>query len=1187
MTVPSADRDGNAKTRRSRGPLTSAALNARSTLLALAASCTCLLAAAPSAHATANAPAWSITSVPTRFVPGDGSGAAFYLVTATNTGGAATDGSTVTLSDSLPSGLSLAPGLGGGDDVQGTFSLSCAAGPPITCADPAVIQPGEAIQMVVPVDIAGDAPTTVTNSVSVSGGGAPAASASAADPVNVTPASFGFLPGSEGFDGSVTNADGSTDTQAGSHPYAVTTGFELNSFPNLQDFGNLTPFGDAKNVTVNLPAGVIVNPAATPTRCTEAQLETDSTGGGCPDSSQVGVVRVNLALFTNMTVAPLYNMVPPAGAPAELGFDVFHLGIYEHLIGGVRTGGDYGLTANISDLLQKVSILGTTVTLWGDPSDASHDAQRGLCTTGSRPRSGLCPTERENTAFLTLPSACSGPLTTTISADSWQNSATVVSDSFRSHDADGKPVGVTGCDRLDFSPSITVQPDTTAADSPTGLSVDLRVPPAGLSDFNGLAEADLKKAIVTLPAGVSVNPSAANGLAACTPTEIGIDNPNEPSCPDASKIGSVEVDTPLLPDPLKGGVYVAQQNNNPFGSLLAIYVTAEADGALIKLAGHVVANPVTGQLTTTFDNNPQLPFSDFKLDFYGGARAVLATPESCGSFDTQSFLSPWSGTPTVGSSDPFTISSGCVSGFSPSLTAGTQNAQAGAYAPFVLSLSRSDADQNFSGLSVKLPPGMLAKLAGVQECTVAQLAQAATNSGKAQLANPSCPAGSQVGTVTTGAGVGPDPFFLSGKAYLTGPYKGAPYGLAVVVPAVAGPFDLGTVVVRQALYIDPTTAQVTDVSDPFPTILDGIPLDIRRIDVDLNRPDFTVNPTSCDPMSVTGTATSTQGASASLSSHFQVGGCQDIGFAPKLKIALTGKGKTRSGDHPTLTATLTDPAGQANIHSAKVALPLSIALDPNNSQHVCAFATAAAVHGGPVGCPTSTIVGTATAVTPLLSQPLTGSVYLVQGLRCQSGQVSQQGTCPNGATAIHTLPSLLVPLRGQIALDLRAQSSVSGGKLVTTFPTIPDAPVSQFALRINGGKKGLLVVTGRGLNICAKKQIGNADFGAQSGKTHAGNMTLSTPCGSPAKLKVVSKKMTADALTLKVQTSERGKVTVTGQQIASFGKMLAPGTHEIKVQVKHGSSRGSRAKHATSTKVTVKLAPANAMPATKTLSVRT
>jgi hypothetical protein len=379
----------------------------------------------------------------------------------------------------------------------------------------------------------------------------------------------------------------------------------------------------------------------------------------------------------------------------------------------------------------------------------------------------------------------------------------------------------------------------------------------------------------------------------------------------------------------------------------------------------------------------------------------------------------------------------------------------------------------------------------VQECSEQQLASISSQAGTgaAQSAKPSCPAGSQVGTVTTGAGPGLDPFFLSGKAYLTGPYKGAPYGLAVVVPALAGPFDLGTVVVRQALYVDPTTAQVTAVSDPFPSILDGIPLRIRRVDVTLDRPDFTINPTSCEPMAVTGTLTSTAGLAAPLSSRFQVGGCQALGFSPRLRIGLSGKGQTHSGQHPTLTATLVQGPGQANIRSAKVVLPLALALDPNNSQHVCDYDTAQAVHGGAVGCPASTIVGTARAVTPLLSQPLTGNVYLVQGIRFNS-----QGQ------RIRTLPSLLIPLRGKIALDLRAQSAVNGvQELVTTFSTIPDAPVSAFTLTITGGPKGLLVITGRGLSICGKAQVAKASFGAQSGKSNAQNDTMATPCHKVAR----------------------------------------------------------------------------------------
>ncbi len=887
------------------------------------------------------------------------------------------------------------------------------------------------------------------------------------------------------FNVSATNQDGTADSQAGSHPYELTTSFAFNLTTDAQ--GDSVTDGQVKDVQVALPPGIVGNPTTVPQCLPQNLQQTLVTAGvnGCPIDSQIGMVTLHLKdrFLPATAYVPLYNMAPPAGTSAEFGFNMFGIGVYMTV--EVRTGQDYGLTISSPDISAAFEVAGLSVAVWGIPEDPTHNAQRcpdsnpftGQCTGssyGNEPHPAGIPLK----PFLTLPTSCGAPLIATIRADSW-----LTPELWQT--ASSTLPAPTGCDKLGFVPSLIVRPNTMIADSPSGLSVDLQVPQAGLVNPTGLAAANLKDATVTLPQGVSVNPSSANGLAACSPAQIGINNANEPSCPDAAKVGTVEVDTPLLPDPLKGGVYVAQQDNNPFNSLLAIYVTAYADGVWVKLAGHVVADPVTGQLQTTFDNNPQLAFSDFKLDFFGGPLAALATPDACGTYMASSQFTPWSGTAPVSSSNTFEITSGCVSGFAPSFTAGTQNAQAGAYSPFVLSMSRSDVDQSFSGLAVKLPPGMLAKLAGVQECSEQQVASisSAPGTGAAQAANPSCPASSQVGTVQVGVGAGPEPFFLPGTVYLTGAYKGASYGLAVVVPAVAGPYDLGTVVVRQALYVDPTTAQVTDVSDPFPTILDGIPLRIRRVDVNLNRPDFTVNPTSCDPMSVGGILSSTGGLLAGVSSRFQVGGCASLGFSPKLHMRLTGRGQTHSGTHPTLTATLTQAGVQANLASARVALPLSLALDPNNSQHVCSYDVAEAVHGGAVGCPASTIVGSATAYTPLLSQPLTGKVYLVQGIRF--GKAGQR---------IRTLPSLLIPLRGQIALDLRAKSSVNGAQeLVTTFPTIPDAPVSKFSLTINGGRRGILVITGRGRTVCGKPQVANAQFGAQSGKQELLNPRLGTP----------------------------------------------------------------------------------------------
>ncbi len=845
------------------------------------------------------------------------------------------------------------------------------------------------------------------------------------------------------FTNALTNADGTPTTQAGSHPYEMVTSLMFGTFTSGPNQG--LPKQNVKDVVVNLPPGLVGDPTAVP-RCSVADLDT----GSCPAGSQVGT----LGLLTNAAGSPmeesLYNMVPPAGEPAEFGANVLLVDSFLDVT--VRTGtatpsskgepGDYGLTTTSANISAALPVAGIVVTLWGTPADPSHGNAGGP----------LKP-------LLTMPTTCSQSLTTTVAADSWQSAGQFTRTHYTSVDAGNNVVGVTGCSNLTFNPSISVQPDTTTADSPTGLDVDIHVPQSPDTE-SSLATPDLKTAVVTLPTGTVVSASAADGLQACSEAQFGWGNAAEPNCPNASKIGSAEIDSPIQPDPLVGGIYLAQQNANPFGSLLAIYVAAESDGVLVKLAGQVVPNPVTGQLVTTFNNNPQLPFSDFKLDFFGGARAAVATPENCGTFTATSALTPWNGAGAAAPTDSFSINAGCVNGFSPTFTAGSTSTEAGAFTPFALSLSRSDTDQELSGLSVTLPPGLLADIASVPLCTPS--------------ATGACPAASQVGTVEAGAGPGPHPYFLPGTVYLTGPYKGAPFGLDEVIPAIAGPLNLGTVTVRQSLNISKSNAQVTVVSDPFPTILQGIPLRIKRIDVDLNRPNFIVNPTNCSPMSINATLTSVNGTSASDSQRFQVGGCGDLGFSPKFKMNFKGKAN-HAGKHPTLNVTLTQPGGQANLSSVKLTLPLSIALDARNSENVCAVSAAASD-----SCPASTLIGHATADTPDLSGPLSGNVYLVQGLRTnKSGQT------------IKTLPALLVTLRGQIALDLTGKTTVSHNKLVTTFGSIPDAAISKFALTINGGSHGILVTT---KSLCRSKQVAKVTEVGQNGKTHSVSPKISTSC---------------------------------------------------------------------------------------------
>ena len=531
----------------------------------------------------------------------------------------------------------------------------------------------------------------------------------------------------------------------------------------------------------------------------------------------------------------------------------------------------------------------------------------------------------------------------------------------------------------------------------------------------------------------------------------------------------MSIKSPLIPDPLTGSVWIGSPTPT---QMFRLFLIATADNVTIKLTGLVNPNSSTGQLTTVFSNNPQLPFSELNLSLFGGPFAALANPETCGTFTTTSDIAPYGSpaTPDATPSSSFNIA-GCTGAFAPTFAAGTTNPSAGAFSPFTLTFSRSDADRELSSITATLPPGLFAKIAGVPLCS-----NAAASAG-------TCGAGSRVGTATVGSGAGTHPLFLSGPVYLTGPYNGGAYGLATVIPAIAGPYNLGTVVVRQSLRIDPNDAHVTAVSDPFPTILDGVPLRIKTVNLALDRPNFIVNPTSCSASTIGATITSVGGAVAPVSSRFQVGGCRGLPFAPSLGINLSGKGQTTSGKHPTLTATLKAPtSGQANIDSAKVTLPLSIALDPKNSQVVCSVAAAAALN-----CPAKTIVGKVTAVSPLLPDPLSGNVFLVQGIRTNA-----QGQ------QIKTLPSLLIPLSGDVQLILHAKTSVDGaGRLVSTFSGIPDAAVSNFKLTINGGSKGILVVTGRGKSICKSAQNGTGQLTAHSGTVENLDIDFGTPaCGS-------------------------------------------------------------------------------------------
>jgi len=883
----------------------------------------------------------------------------------------------------------------------------------------------------------------------------------------------------ESFEYETTDAGGASSQQASGHPDQVVTTF---NFPeNDQHF----PVEAPHNIEVDLPTGAVGIPSAVPT-CTQEQL----TSNKCPIESQVGYIQLKVFFFLPKEVHfPIYNMKAQNGMLAQFGFHAVVPTV--HLVARVHSQPEYGVTITVRNTSQFLPFTAAKTVFWGVPADESHDEYRGTCLSTLGPTGGKCPSEPEVILpFLTNPSACTATSVATGRVDSWQDQGVFATASAGNLNGSGEPIGVSGCDVVPFNPTLEARPTTNLADSPSGLDVKLHLPE---QDPLGVAEAQLKDATLKFPPGMTVNPASAAGLAGCSPDQIGLTTPvgepvahfneTDPSCPNGSRLGTVELQTPVLDNPLHGSMYLASPHQNPFGSLLALYMVVNdpATGVLIKIPGEVKPDPETGQLAVSFPHNPQLPFSDLAVNLFPGQRAALKTPPTCGQFTTTSEMVPWTAPEgkTQNPSDTFGIvegagNSSCPASQSsapnkPSFTAGTLDPAAGAYSPFVLKLSREDGSQPIKGLEATLPKGLLGRLAGVPYCSDADLAAAAGKSGQAEQASASCPAASQVGTVDVAAGAGSEPLSVGGKAYLAGPYKGAPLSLAIVTPAVAGPFDLGTVVVRNALNIDPETTQIHVVSDPIPTILQGIPLDIRQIAVKVDRPGFTLNPTNCEPAQVTGSTLSVFGQSASLASRFQVGGCNALGFKPRLALRL--KGGTERSDHPALTAVLRPRAGDANIAKAVVSLPRSEFLAQEHIRTVCTRVQFAADN-----CPKGSVYGKATAWSPLLEKPISGPVYL--------------------RSSNNPLPDLVADLNGQIRVTLAGRISSIKGGITNSFELVPDAPVSKFVLQMQGGKKGLLV---NSRDLCKAANKATVQFDGQNGKAWDSNPVVANGCKKKSK----------------------------------------------------------------------------------------
>ena len=1028
---------------------------------------------ASTALAAAATPNWRVLAqpVPKNMTPG---GKGRFVINVENIGDVPSNGAPVTVVDHLPAGM-LATAAGtlpfheeeisspgewgetgcagiGTETVTCTYNEALAEGEPIRPFEyggTGQRAPGQPAKIQIDVAVpAGPEGVQLTSRVTISGGGAPV---SASDTVSATisgvPAPFGVEAVHEWF----TNPDGTPDMRAGSHPYEMSTAVMFNVGRLLYGLPQETePSGRTKDIHLSLPAGLVGTATATP-RCPQADFyaHTVHFETKCPPDTQVGVVQALLGVYIDDAI-PIYNLVPPAGVPVQLGFSQANSG--EGILDvGVATGAGDNVTVDLHDL-REVGVTGALVDIWGNPADHSHDGMRFLNPNETEGEHGTpLAFEGPSAPLLSLPGRCGLLGSQEFRADSWEHPlelSGMTPVSFSASDENEQPVSLEGCAGLAFTPTLTVTPESSTPDSPTGLDLNMSFPHPETPE--GTAESQLKDASVTLPAGIVVNPAAASGLAACSPEQIGLDQPGPSSCPDSSKVATVEATSPAL-EPgqiLKGSVYLAQQGNlpgngsNPFGSLLAMYLVAEGDGIRVKIPGKVTLDQTTGQVTADFGKDPvttastgteqfipQVPIGDVHVSFFGGPEAALVTPAACGTYTGNAQLTPWDGNEPTNVALPFTVDQGCgVGGFAPAFSAGTVSSQAAAFSPVVMSFSRQDGEQDFRGLEETLPPGVSAKLAGVPEC------------GNAEANAGACPESSRIGSVTVGAGAGPSPYYVHGSVYLTGPYNNGPFGDVVEVPAIAGPFNLDEngkpVTVRGSIRINPTTAQATVVSDPFPSILQGIPLQVRNVNVNLDRPGFTFNASSCNPLSVTATLTSTQNAAAAVSSPYQATNCATLPFAPKLTASVSGHASRANG--ATFSVKLESAGlGQANIHRVDLQLPGALPSRLSTLQKACLAAT---FEANPASCSPESIIGKATIHTPLLNGPLSGPAFLVS----------------HGGAAF---PDVEFVLQGEgVTLLLDGRTDIKKGITYSHFETAPDAPFTTFETELPAGPKSILGV---------------------------------------------------------------------------------------------------------------------------------
>jgi hypothetical protein len=1022
----------------------------------------------------------------TQVVRGEAAGQLALTAANVGDGNANGEGSPLVIADVLPQGLKAVSmeALAGGQGSRNLGPVNCTLAT-VSCSFSGTVPPYNQIEVRIGVIVEKTA-TTGQTAVKVSGAGARPEELRRPITISSEPAVFG----AQDYELAVEEEGGAAGSQAGSHPFQLTTTLTMDQGATKltpTEIFEVEPVELPKTLSFNLPPGLVGNPTALP-KCTLAQFSANK----CATNTVLGVAIATYneprVIGVNMKTVPLYNLEPAKGEPARFGF----LPTNETpvlLDTSVRTGGDYGVTVSVSNILQTIGLISSTVTLWGVPGDSRHDLQRGEgCLAVARGRGGSCTPANESQPppFLTLPTSCTGePLQSTVDANSWNQPQQIVSVL-----PERALPALDGCERLPFAPQVKFAPLQSTTSTASGFELDVHVPQGAERNATGVSPADVRDLSFLLPEGVVLNPASASGLQSCTLAEIALNSPAAPSCPDGSRIGNVTIHTPLLSNPLTGHLYLASPQNfagapleNPFGTLVSAYlvISDPQSGVLVKLASRVALGE-SGRVTATVEDSPQLPFEDAELEFFGGDGAPLATPAHCGSYQTVGILTPWSGSPAAESASHFELSSGPRSGacpgaalpLAPSFHAGVGVVNAGAFAPLTTTIGRESGNESLKAVRLHFPTGLSGVLTGVALCP-----EAAANAG-------SCSAASQVGEAVTSVGFGNSPYVVTGgKVYLTEKYEGAPFGLSIVTPAKAGPFDLQEgrpVVVRAQVQIDRNSAALTIATDSIPRVIDGVPLEIRNINVVANRPGFTFNPTSCGPKVITGEVEGWEGATAAVSDPFAVANCAKLKFGPKITAVTSAKTSRANGT--SLTVKLTYPKSvmgtEANIAKVKVVLPKQLPSRVSTLNKACLAVVFAA---NPGNCSPDSVVGQAEVTTPVIPVPLRGKAYFVS----------------HGGAAF---PSLTMVLQGYgITIELVGDTLIRKGITSTTFRSVPDVPFSQFSLTLPKGRFSALGGFG---NLCKAKLKMPTAFVAQNGaEIHESNTIAVTGC---AKHKATKKK---------------------------------------------------------------------------------